>query len=354
MNGVAGGNSTVGKITAAGVYTPPSTIPANNTVNVTAVSVASPTVSGTAPVSILNPIPSITGAEASPVSGTSYTLEVDGSSFVNGAQIQAGGANVATTFVSATELEATVTIPSGTTTLSVNVMNPNPGAMASNAMNAAIYVTTVPTAARLLDQATFGPSLATIRQVQSTGVDAWITQQFNTPDTPLANIPTPLPAVCLAANTPTNCEESEWWQTVLTGPDQLRQRVAFALSEIFVISSNSDNATTITYYHNTLAQDAFTNFSTIMHDVTVSPGMGAYLNMLNSAKAPTGQIANENYARELMQLFTIGLDLLNDDGTLQLDGSGNPIPTYTAGPGAGVCQSLHGLDLCHSDRRRAH
>ena len=329
VNGIAGGNSTVGTISVAGVYTPPSTIPATNTVTVSAVSVASPTVYGTAPVSILNPIPSITGAGATPVSGTSYTLEVDGSSFVSGAQIQAGGANVATTFVSSTELEATVTIPSGTNTLSVNVMNPSPGAMASNAMNAAIYVTTVPTAGRLLDQATFGPSLATIRQVQSTGVDAWITQQFNTPDTPLANIPTPLPAVCLAANTPTNCEESEWWQTVLTGPDQLRQRVAFALSEIFVISSDSDNATTITYYHNTLAQDAFTNFSTIMHDVTVSPGMGAYLNMLNSAKAPTGQIANENYARELMQLFTLGLDLLNDDGTLQLDGSGNPIPTYT-------------------------
>jgi len=329
VNGIAGGNSTVGTISVAGVYTPPSTVPATNTVTVSAVSVASPTVYGTAPVSILNPIPSITTAEASPVSGTSYTLEVDGSSFVNGAQIQAGGTNVATTFVSATELEATVTIPSGATALSVNVMNPSPGAMASNAMNAAVYVTTVPTAARLLDQATFGPSLATIRQVQSTGVDAWITQQFNTPDTPLANIPTPLPAVCLAANTPTNCEESEWWQTVLTGPDQLRQRVAFALSEIFVISSNSDNATTITYYHNTLAQDAFTNFSTIMHDVSVSPGMGAYLNMLNSAKAPTGQIANENYARELMQLFTIGLNVLNDDGTLQLDTHGNPIPAYT-------------------------
>ena len=66
-----------------------------------------------------------------------------------------------------------------------------------------------------------------------------------------------------------------------------------------------------------------------MHDVTLSPGMGAYLNMLNSAK-PTGtQIANENYAREMMQLFTIGLNMLNQDGTLQLDVSGNPIPTYT-------------------------
>jgi uncharacterized protein (DUF1800 family) len=254
---------------------------------------------------------------------------VDGAAFVSGAQIQAGSTGVTTSFVSSTELQATVTIPTGTTSLSVSVMNPSPGAATSNAVNAAIYITTVATAARLLDQSTFGPSLATIRQVQSTGVDAWITQQFNTPDTPLANIPSPLPALCLAANTPTNCEESEWWQTVLTGPDQLRQRVAFALSEIFVISSDTDNATTITYYHNTLAQDAFTNFYTVMHDVSVSPGMGAYLNMLNSNKAPAGEIPNENYARELMQLFTIGLNMLNDDGSLQLDGNGNPIPTYT-------------------------
>lgn len=329
VNGVAGGNSTVGTITSAGVYTPPAVIPASNTVTVAAISVASPSVSGSASVSILNPIPTVSAAGATPLSGNSYTLQVNGASFVNGAQIQAAGAAVTTSFVSASELVATVTIPTGTTSLSVNVANPAPGAATSNAVNAAIYVTTVATAARLLDQATFGPSLATINQVQSIGADAWITQQFNTPDTPLANIPTPLPAVCLSANTPTNCEESEWWQTVLTGPDQLRQRVAFALSEIFVISSDTDNATTITYYHNMLAQDAFTNFYTVMHDVSVSPGMGAYLNMLNSNKAPAGEIPNENYARELMQLFTTGLNLLNDDGTLQLDGSGNPIPTYT-------------------------
>jgi uncharacterized protein (DUF1800 family) len=330
VNSVAGGNSTVGTISPAGVYTPPAIIPANNVVTVTAVSTASPSTSGSAQVTILNPVPAITAAAATPVSGNSYSLEVDGANFVSGAQIQAGGANVTTTFVSALELQATVTVPTGTTTLSVTVMNPSPGAAASNQVNASVYVTSVAAAARLLDQATFGPTLTDINHVQSIGLDAYITEQFNTPDTALASIPSnPLPAICLSANTPVNCEESEWWQTVLNGPDQLRQRVAFALSELFVISSDSVNAETITYYHNTLAQDAFTNFYTIMNDVTLSPGMGAYLNMLNSAKAPAGQIANENYPRELMQLFTIGLDMLNDDGTLQLDGNGNPIPTYT-------------------------
>lgn len=329
VNSVAGGNKTFGTISTSGVYTPPATIPANNAVSVTAVSVASPTVSGSAQLSILNPVPSISAATASPVTGNSYALEVDGAGFVTGAQIQAGGANVTTTFVAGNELQATVTIPAGTTSLAATVSNPNPGSANSNSANATINVTSVATAARILDQATFGPTLSSIAQVQQLGVDPWITQQFNIPDTPLANIPSPLPALCSAANTPTNCEESEWWQTELTGPDQLRQRVAFALSELFVISSDSDNATTITYYHNMLAQDAFTNFLTVMHDVSVSPGMGAYLNMLNSNKAPAGEIPNENYARELMQLFTIGLNVLNSDGSLQLDAGGNPIPTYT-------------------------
>jgi uncharacterized protein (DUF1800 family) len=328
VNTVAGGNSTVGTITSAGAYMPPTVIPATNPVTVTAVSVASPSISGSASINVFNPVPVVTSATATLASGTNYSLDVVGTSFVEGAQIQVGSADVTTTFVSSTELQATVTIPAGTSSLSVEVVNPNPGSASSNAATALIYLASATTAARLLDQATFGPTLAGIQNVQNIGIDAYISNQFNTPDTPLPNIPSPLPAVCLAANTPTVCEESEWWQTALTGNDQLRQRVAFALSEIFVISSDSDNATTITYYHNTLAQDAFTNFSTIMNDVTLSPGMGAYLNMLDSAKAPTGQIANENYPRELMQLFTIGLNELNQDGTLQLDGSGNAIPTY--------------------------
>ncbi len=329
VGGINGGNSTVGTISSAGVYAPPVALTTVNPVIVTAVSVAMPTVSGSAQLNLLNPVPVLGSAVATLVSGTSYALVVNGSSFVRSAQIMVGGVAETTTFVSATDLQATVTIPGGTTMLTVAVQNPDPGGMASNSAQATIYLASIPTAARLLDQSTFGPTLAGIQHVQNVGVDGYLTEQFNTPATLLANIPTPLPAVCLAANTSDVCEESEWWQTALNGNDQLRQRVAFALSEIFVISSYSVSPITITYYHNTLAQDAFTNFSTILNDVTLSPGMGAYLNMLNSAKAPAGQIANENYARELMQLFTIGLNQLNQDGSLQLDSGGNPIPTYT-------------------------
>lgn len=185
-------------------------------------------------------------------------------------------------------------------------------------------------AARILDQTSFGPTAATIQNVETIGLNAYLTQQFSQPTTPLAAIPlTPLPAVCLTANNSRVCAESEWWQTAINGNDQLRQRVAFALSEMFVVSTQSVNGAAIPQFHNALANDAFGNFYNIMNDVALSPAMGGYLNMLNSAKPGTGQIANENFARENMQLFTLGLYQLNQDGTQQLDGSGNPIPSYT-------------------------
>jgi uncharacterized protein (DUF1800 family) len=180
----------------------------------------------------------------------------------------------------------------------------------------------------LLDQATFGPTTTDIQHVEAVGINAYLTEQFAEPTSLLAAIPTtPLPAACTNSAYP--CAESEWWTVAITGPDQLRQRVAFAMSEMFVVSTQSIPGQAIPSYHNALANDAFGNFRTMMNDVTLSAAMGAYLNMLNSAKPATGQIANENFGRENMQLFTTGINLLNQDGSLQLDGSGNPIPAYT-------------------------
>jgi uncharacterized protein (DUF1800 family) len=234
-----------------------------------------------------------------------------------------------------------MTPASGATTVSVIVANPNPGADTSGTLSAqlpASSVTTAPptstpgtatltAAARLLDQATFGPTLTDIQHVEGIGLSAYLNEQFQTPASTLPIIPATPPAPCVSSLS--TCLESEWWQAALTAPDQLRQRVAFALSEMYVISSYEDNPRAIVAFQNTLLNDAFGNFSTIMQDVTLSPGMGQYLNLLNSGKPATGQIANENYAREAMQLFSLGTDLLNQDGTLQMDGSGNPIPVYT-------------------------
>jgi uncharacterized protein (DUF1800 family) len=331
VNGVAGGGTATGTISATGLYTPPATIPNPNTLTITAVTQATPVASASQTESILNPIPVVSSAQATEtaVGGTSYSLDVMGTGFISTSQLQVGGATVPSTLVSSTELRSsgTITVAAGTSTVAVVVTNPDPGTMTANATAQVVNLkASLPAAARLLDQATFGPTLNDISHVQVVGLNAYLTEQFAVTTTLLPDIAATPPTICV--NTLLPCEQSEWWQTMLTAQDQLRQRVAFALSEMFVVSTNSVNARSVTTYQNTLANDAFGNFYNIMQDVTLSPAMGGYLNMLNSAKPATGQIANENYARELMQLFTTGLIMLNQDGTPQLDGNGNTIPVY--------------------------
>jgi uncharacterized protein (DUF1800 family) len=330
VDGVTGGATASGTISATGLYTPPVAIPAVDPVTITAVSKAAPTVAGTASETIWNPIPTVASATATANYGASTgLLTVDGTGFVSGAQILVGGVATSTTYVSPTVLQATVSI-GGATTLAVAVTNPNPGSVTTQPATAQIQ-TSLQSAARLLDQATFGPTLTDIQTVQSEGLPAYLAAQFALPATLEPDIPATPPTLCATNTIP--CQQAEWWQTAITAPDQLRQRVAFALSEMFVVSTNSVDARSVTTFQNTLANDAFGNFLTIMHDVTLSPAMGAYLNMLNSAKPAVvngvPEIANENFGRENMQLFTLGLDLLNPDGSLQLDGNGNAIPTYT-------------------------
>jgi uncharacterized protein (DUF1800 family) len=299
---------------------------------ITAVTQATPVASASQTESILNPIPVVSSAQATQTvaGGTNYSLDVMGTGFLSTSQLQVGGVTVPATLVSSTELRSTstITVVTGVTTVAVAVTNPDPGTMTANATAQVVNLkASLPAAARLLDQATFGPTMNDISHVQSVGLNAYLTEQFAVPTTLMPDIAATPPAVCV--NTLLPCEQSEWWQTMLTAPDQLRQRVAFALSEMFVVSTNSVNARSVTTYQNTLANDAFGNFYNIMQDVTLSPAMGGYLNMLNSAKPATGQIANENYARELMQLFTTGLFMLNQDGTLQLDANNNAMPVYS-------------------------
>ena len=125
-----------------------------------------------------------------------------------------------------------------------------------------------------------------------------------------------------------------WWHNAMTKEDQLRQRVAYALSQIMVVSSNSDlydEAEALCYYYDLLLEHSFGNFRDLIEDITLSPAMGYYLSHLNNPRAiPSENIhPDENYAREIMQLFTIGLYELNTDGTRKQDANGNDIPTYS-------------------------
>ena len=163
-------------------------------------------------------------------------------------------------------------------------------------------------------------------------MDAYLTQQFAMAPTYLPVIPDPIPAAHLSLDpslSQDSCWASEWWGSALTAPDALRQRVAFALSHIMVVSNESIGGRAMVFYYNLLLQDAFGNWRDLMQDVTLSPGMGTFLSMANNGKANPGQIANENFARENLQLFSLGPYLLNADGTEVSDSSGNTVPSYT-------------------------
>lgn len=186
-------------------------------------------------------------------------------------------------------------------------------------------------ASRFLTQATFGPTDATIQHVQQVGFDAWLTEQFNTALTSHLSF---VDANGGTAPTQQNSMDA-WWTYSTTAPDQLRQRLAFALSEFFVVSFNGaglgQQPVGLSHYYDTLLRDSFTNYRTLLEDVTLDPAMGVYLNMLRNDKASAdgSRHPNENYAREIMQLFSIGLYKLNLDGGLTLDSQNFPIPTYS-------------------------
>ncbi len=189
-------------------------------------------------------------------------------------------------------------------------------------------------AVRFLKQATFGPASNDIAAVQSLGYAGWLSNQFSLPPTHclsnvVANIDSD-PGIPYASSLWFN----SWWQNSVTAQDELRQRVAFALSEIFVVSENGtlqNNADALSSYYDMLLNNAFGNFRTLLEDVTLHPAMGLYLGMQgnNAGSIITGLHADENYAREVQQLFSIGLNRLWPDGSLVLNSQGNLVSTYS-------------------------
>ena len=225
----------------------------------------------------------------------------------------------------------------------------NPPAAAPSAN---LAVVTAQDAARFLTQATFGPKNDEIYALTTKGYSAWINEQMALPPSLHFAEASADFAVNNGGGAGGNAatgvlntriglihRQHAWWKLAVNAPDQLRQRVAFALSQILV---TSDQNSTIanwedghTNYYDLLVRSAFGNFRTLLEDVTLSPNMGIYLSSLRNAKATFNaqgvQLtqADENYAREIMQLFTIGLNELQPDGTLRLDVNGQPIATYT-------------------------
>ena len=215
------------------------------------------------------------------------------------------------------------------------VTTATPGAL-SPSVSPATTLSNDALAARFLGQATFGPTPEAIAELRGMNYDynAWINAQVALPPTyatPLATTVT----LGVSSGTDKTTNRSARNQVMLSGTDQLRQRVAYALSQILVISDADTSVVNgregSSSYYDVLLKDAFGTYRQLLYDVTRHPMMGRYLSFYRNRKANTvtGTRPDENYAREIMQLFTIGLYLLNPDGTYQTDGAGNPRASYS-------------------------
>lgn len=199
---------------------------------------------------------------------------------------------------------------------------------------------------RFLEQATFGPTPALDDRIRRIGLKTWLAEQFSAPYPSTANPYPNLPLksadqnnltsgcgmfvgeelrVCVRDHYGMYSVQKWFFKEAFYGDAQLRHRVAWALQEMWVTSGvETQQASHMFATNQVLSNHAFGNFRALMKDMTVNAGMGNYLDMVRSTKTNP----NENYAREILQLFSIGLFMLNQDGTLMLDGQGQPIDTY--------------------------
>ena len=215
---------------------------------------------------------------------------------------------------------------------------------------------------RFLEQTTWGPTDADLAHLRSIGMLPYLNEQFNTPpvfpsvqsdypSTPLypINQPSPCDATCIRDNYTLYPLQKQFMTNALTQPDQLRQRVAFALHKLLVVGGaqlNNNETSWYAPYLQTIDRNALGNSRTLLLEVTLNPGMGEYLNMRgNSVVNRANPTPNENYAREIMQLFSIGVDTLNQDGTPVLDAQGNRLPSYDQSTIANLARVFTGWDL---------
>jgi uncharacterized protein (DUF1800 family) len=411
-----------GSISSTGLYTAPSTMPANSAVTVTATLVALPSVTTSYKLTLVNPVPRITSNLPATLTSTSNAVSLWGVGIVPGSVVLVNGSPVATSVVAFNEVTANVSATAGQTTpVSLTIQNPAPGGGVSAALSlpvsvpggisvlpatfgtgsftvtvtgsnfstaskvfvngesvpttyaspttltATVFVapwrttpvevgvgnsttpaneTSIPvvnqtavsydTAARFTMQAAFGPNPTLVAHIQNIGLSAFLTEQFAQG-----------PSVYPPAGSFEDSSRIQFTVNALSGNDLLRQRVAFALEEIFAASLFEGNSgVTGVPWQELMEKDAFGNFRNLMTDVTLNVTMGEWLNLANNW-APTNPNVhpNQNYAREFLQLFTIGPVTLNDDGSTATDSSGNPVESYDDSTVLDMSRALTGWAL---------
>jgi uncharacterized protein (DUF1800 family) len=330
VNGVVGGNATTGTIAADGTYTAPLNIAAvGGTVKVGAVSKKDPAAKGESTVTLQNPVPTISSLTPTVIPLGNANFTINGNGFAPGATVSVGGVAMSATVNSLTRITVTgVTRPVPGGIAAITVSNPAPGPTTSAPMIANISPAnpkvSYTAAKRFLEQATWGASPSEIYRVMDMGFEPWLNEQRTLADSTYT-MPTP------NGDIPIYDMQAEFFNNAMNARDQLRQRVAWALHKTLVVSAVEVETTRgLVPYHRMLLRDALGNYRTLLRDITLDVAMGEYLDMVNNIKAnpAKGLEPNENYAREVMQLFALGTLYLRADGSPLRDPNGIPYPSY--------------------------
>ena len=331
VDGVNGGSAATGRITSGGVYTGPTAMPASTALVIRATSVVNPERSAQATVTLVPPPPPITitltpttvslalGASRAFVAtvtgstNTAVTWSVNGVTGGTGAtgRVAASGVYTAPAVMPSVSTVTLRAIPAANPALSAQVVI----RLGLPAMTPAAL-----SAARFLEQASFGPNSASLARVQQIGIPAYLDEQFS------------LPATVFPVPPDNSVGTLQQWllHNYTAAPDQLRQRVLYSLGQIVVTSANKlIYADAMLPWLNALRKHAFGNYRDLLRELTQTSSMGKYLDLANSMKSGLEGGANENFPRELMQLFAIGVWELNSDGSLLLDADGAPMSAYS-------------------------
>lgn len=358
VNGVAGGNSVWGTVDGKGLYAAPAAVPSANAVRVRATSTSQPSKSAQVTLTVTQVQPRLWGISPRSVAPGAFTLTLNGLYFTDNVVVRFGGVALPTTRQSSTQLTATGTATAAQKGLdvAVAVSQTGVGAQVSDTVNLRVTAESTPAptptptptptpaptptptpspapspgtglgsvdlqAGRLLEQAAFGPTPAALARVKLIGIDAWLNEQLSQPETVIAD-----PGTGGMSN---SVMQAQYLNRLSAAPDQLRQRMAYALGQIIVVSMNKNVYPNEIYpYLQILSRHAFGNYRALLGEIATSPQMGKYLDLANSNKPGAGSGANENFARELMQLFSIGLVKLNADGSVATGPGGLPVASY--------------------------
>jgi len=334
VNGIVGGSAKIGTITPTGLFTAPTDPPNPDTVTVRGeINIPSPDPTFVKPsesvtVRIQQGVPVISATAPARIKTGTFTLTIDGTGFATTSQPRLNGTALSVTSGSPTRLVATGTLLN--TQAGANILTVyNPGTGALTSLPKIVMATnydgaekvSARDAARFLEHATFGPRRQDVDRLQALGYASWIDEQIGMAATV---IPSGLDLK------PLEWAQDAFFKIAVSSDDQVRQRMAFALHQILVVSGvEVDDPVAYNSYFRILQRGSLGTYKQLVREIGLNAAMGEYLDMVNNDKAAPGKSPNENFARELMQLFTLGLTRLDQQGIPQNDAFGKPLPTYT-------------------------